>query len=321
MLLPLPCCRAAWSGRRHQPCSRPGPEGRNTGRVPCHASGHPVGAINRGRIALKRGVLRFVTGSADSAGRPVAGLFSLNFGAQKPSGGCPPGALVQPGGAGGAKMLMGLRGAVGSGWARRRRRGPPAGPPGGADVHRASRPRGRNCVHRPEASCCRCCQPFRGNRCGLVQRRGSSSGSRARKGSGVSRCVMPPARCGRLRGKTQEISSRLGDGDSWESGPSLPSPAAVLGVATRPSHLGKRRSLCRDPKMAAPSPHSAPAHGGLGGCQASSPAQRARLLKPGPPWRDFHFIFKYLDSAVLICFLVSILISNTRQVGGVCFRW
>lgn len=146
-----------------------------------------------------------------------------------------------------------------------------------------------------------------------------SGGGRARKGSGVSACVMPPARRGWLGGKTPATGGRSGHGDGWECGPSLPLTPCHVGPGHAP-FLPSTAAFVQ-PWAAAQNGAAEPLSRLAGGCRVCSPRDALGSAATGPPQRDFHFIFKYLDSAVLICFLVSILILNTRRVGGVCFRW
>lgn len=139
------------------------------------------------------------------------------------------------------------------------------------------------------------------------------------RGAGFQHVSCPPPTVGGWVEKPRRWVAVRGTGTAGNAAPRSRCLRATRGPATRPSRPAQQRSFgCGQwYEMAVLSPRP----GRPGGRQARSPWSALSSAATGPPRRDFHFIFKYLDSAVLICFLVSILILNTRRVGGVCFRW
>lgn len=97
------------------------------------------------------------------------------------------------------------------------------------------------------------------------RRRGG--GSRARKGSGVSACVMPPARRGWLGGKTPVMGGRSGHGDGWECDPSL---------LLTPCHVGPGHAPFPPSTAAFVQPWAAARNGG------AEPLSRLAGWTPGP---------------------------------------
>lgn len=216
----LSACALLWAG------------GLGCGFVPrCH----PSRPINRGRICPKGAVSRVVTGSADGIRRPTARLFFTPFQCTKARWQGLTDPLARPTCAGDTGPPAGAQGARRSVRAGRWRWGPPAEPP--RDSRAAWCPSAEGLklwpsplVQRPPLPPALSRKPLWARASG--RRRGG--GGRARKGSGVSACVMPPAHRGWLGGKTPAMGGRSGHRDGWECGPSLPLPPCHTGPGHTP---------------------------------------------------------------------------------------